>query len=441
MAKKNIAIIGSGLAGATIAGELVRSSSSVNVTVIEKGDANLHQPKVRFVGKSFGLNKTFNIGIGGTTQLWHCGYMPLMDRDYEKWDLDHSFIRRLKNQVAEVLQQRGISRAYFQSNETTSHVSTIAIDRECGPEHVPDEVNLLDHSELTRVDFEEKTLYVTRGKERLRLNYDILVFSCGGLGSPILMNKIFRTEKYGKNLTDHPMGTVGKVRVSTALRSFARVRKDERFNIATPLVFTDRVTGLSHAFYLRPCFNSTLREDISLRKTRLLNAVRNNDYLNAVRCLFDLDLIYELLHLKMGVSLSSKWHTIFVVCEQPSVNCNAVSAADDGLSVNWEITRAEIDALTRNLNSFLEEFSSEINQIKLVSEQDLENFLFSSAHYSGTCFVRTDSKAKDLFSIPGYADVFVCDASVIPSTGVSNTGLTIIALAKLLVEDILNQDD
>ena len=69
--KKCVVVIGSGLAGSLICNELVKNSS---VILLESGLKNsISYPKTAFIHKHFGPVKTFCIGGGGTTNIWHNG--------------------------------------------------------------------------------------------------------------------------------------------------------------------------------------------------------------------------------------------------------------------------------------------------------------------------------------------------------------------------------
>ena len=77
--KKNVVIIGAGLAGTLLCNELVENC---DVTLLEAGDKNgIKYPEVNFIQKPFAGVKTFCIGGGGTTNLWHNGLIPLNAED------------------------------------------------------------------------------------------------------------------------------------------------------------------------------------------------------------------------------------------------------------------------------------------------------------------------------------------------------------------------
>jgi predicted NAD/FAD-dependent oxidoreductase len=77
--KSKIIIIGSGLAGITIANELIKHC---DVTVIEKGPSEgVVLPKKRFLSKNFGVGPTYCNPVGGTTNLWHNGLIDLVVDD------------------------------------------------------------------------------------------------------------------------------------------------------------------------------------------------------------------------------------------------------------------------------------------------------------------------------------------------------------------------
>ena len=77
--KKNVVVIGAGLAGTLLCNELV---GQCNVTLLEVGDENgISCPDISFIRKQFAAVKTFCLGGGGTTNLWHNGLIPILPQD------------------------------------------------------------------------------------------------------------------------------------------------------------------------------------------------------------------------------------------------------------------------------------------------------------------------------------------------------------------------
>ena len=77
--KNKCLIIGSGLAGCTLAGALEKSH---DVLVLDAGPARgIAYPLLEFPKKRLGEVKTCALGRGGTTNLWHNGLIPLSAKD------------------------------------------------------------------------------------------------------------------------------------------------------------------------------------------------------------------------------------------------------------------------------------------------------------------------------------------------------------------------
>jgi hypothetical protein len=109
-----------------------------------------------------------------------------------------------------------------------------------------------------------------------------------------------------------------------------------------------------------------------------------------------------------------------------------VRAGEHGrIAVDWNISEAVDASIHRNLERLADYTESEL----ILPEGPLRDRLWSAAHHSGTCRIAPNEATgvvDEELRVHGTEHIYVCDGSVLPSTGASNTGLTIAALAHRL---------
>jgi nucleoside-diphosphate-sugar epimerase len=127
---------------------------------------------------------------------------------------------------------------------------------------------------------------------------------------------------------------------------------------------------------------------------------------------------------------------VLVVNEQEAMGQGRVRGTADGhLTVEWQISDAVEGALRRNLSRLADYTGADL----IVPDGSLRDRLWSAAHHSGTCRISPNAATgvvDENLRVHGTKHIYVCDGSVLPSTGASNTGLTIAALAHRLAEHL-----
>jgi choline dehydrogenase-like flavoprotein len=117
---KSVVVIGSGLAGSLICNELARDC---RVTLLEAGPRDrITYPEMAFVNKDFGVVKTFCIGGGGTTNLWHNGLMPL-----DPGDVDSGPFRDVLNEAGPYLDEAA-TRLFFKNKNYSAEYDALRSD-------------------------------------------------------------------------------------------------------------------------------------------------------------------------------------------------------------------------------------------------------------------------------------------------------------------------
>ena len=128
-----------------------------------------------------------------------------------------------------------------------------------------------------------------------------------------------------------------------------------------------------------------------------------------------------------------------MVAEQQSKNEKSVWKDFSGKSIDrkWHISEESINSYREALRKLISILNNRIKNVKIYS--NWENDIFSSSHHSGTARMsgsKNEGVCDENLRVFGYSNLFVCDGSVIPASGVANTGLTIAALSIKLADYI-----
>ena len=444
-----IAIIGSGLGGAVLADLL---AGRHDVTVFERGpNAPCLPPPAVMTSHRFGLYPSFAYGLGGTTNYWQGGLVELLEDEMgAAWPdaLTAELPRYYPGVVRQLYGESALQG--WRARERAEIVDGVLPTQLLYPRppfRAADSgflamARVLSGHRVERVEERAGGVDVASrtGGQYITEHFDRVVIAAGGLNSPlVLQNSGLGGPEVGQNFTDHPMGFVGKLRAAVPSEAFSRLRaKGALFAKSEAMLkVRDVETGLWSAFYLRAAFGSRLASDPYRRSFKFLaETSRAKKYLAAVPHLHDPDFVWQAVENQLRVVLPSSHAYVLVLNEQEATGQGTVRADDDGrLTVDWRVSDAVEGAIRRNLDRLAIYTGSEL----LFPEGSLRERLWSAAHHSGTCRISPDADTgvvdQDL-RVHGTQHVYVCDGSVLPSTGASNTGLTIAALAHRLAESL-----
>jgi choline dehydrogenase-like flavoprotein len=447
-----IAIIGSGLGGAVLADLL---AGHHEVTVFERGpNAPCPPQPAAMTSHPFGLYPSFAYGLGGTTNYWHGGLVEMLEGEMgAAWpDALKSELPRYYAGVVRHLYNNDQLRGW-QTREQAEFVDGV-LPTQLLYAHRPFRSansgfltmgRVLTGHRVERVEERAGGVDVVSraAGQQITEHFDRVVIAAGGLNSPvILQNAGLGGPEVGHNFTDHPMGFVAKLRAATPSDVFLRLRAKGALHSKSEamLKVRDAETGLWSAFYLRAAFGSRLASDPYSRSFKVLAQTNRVDkYLAALPQLHDPDFLWKAFESQLHIALPSSLAYVLVVNEQEAMGQGTVRADKDGrLEVDWRISDAVEGAIRRNLVRLAAHTGAEL----LLPDGSLRDRLWSGAHHSGTCRISPDADTgvvdRDL-RVHGTAHVYVCDGSVLPSTGASNTGLTIAALAHRLAERLRDE--
>ena len=418
--KPTIAIVGAGLAGGLLAEELGKWA---DVTVFERGRALATKPgRPISDGHPLGLYPSYGYGLGGTTNLWHGGLLAMHPKEYgEHWPdgMPNEIERYHRKMVQRLYGEEWLRswKALRADNEQSPPFLDVIIKPH--PRFRIREARCFSRADLRLgyhvqkvEDAGDKVILYVRGRGSTEpFVFDLAVISAGGVNSPLLLRRSnIGGENVGENITDHPIGFVAKM---------TRGSDPSRFNrLVYPLPDTepmlkiyDEKTSLWSAFYLRP--------------TRSTN-ITNDPYAASFETLGFFDRLGKKIS---GLLPYPGLHAYVVVfSEQEARGQGSVREdASGGIHVDWVVSDAVVSAIDRSLDKLADWLGGTLHRAG-----DIRNRLWCGAHHSGGCRIADDPKMGVVDSnlqVHGTKRIFVCDGSVLPSTGATNTGLTIGALA------------
>ena len=192
--------------------------------------------------------------------------------------------------------------------------------------------------------------------------------------------------------------------------------------------------GLQVSFQLRPAVKEGQREKVATMITQLRNNPLN--LLNYFRVLRHPDDLLDILSYRFGIRLPTRHYSLLMVAEQPRTPERAVSSEVDPISAqrwitrNWQLSAAYLSTLRNAITGFIAGLGNIVISSRVFANWDQS--LDTAAHHSGTA--RMSASASDGVCdrnarVHGMQNLFVADGSLLPGTGIANTGLTIAAAA------------
>lgn len=456
--RPRVAIVGAGLGGCVLAQALLDTH---DVTIVERGDGAVDMRYgVVDVGVPAALENHFGSGPGGSTQLWHNGLIEIEEEIFaSEWPLEKSALAAyyeeaflLLSGVPIALVRQSIAelrRRYAALGMPDAMLPGLFYPR--WPMNVWEAFRLEGRVNLVRGDvtgFEVgdhgdiASLTVTVAGQSRQIGADIFVMAAGGLGTPVLLQKLAALVALpalwhaGRHYEDHPTGFVGEVEVNVPLyRLWNYAAPGTGGNLRLPLVV--RRNGLHVSFQLRPAaaYHRASRRE---RVGSVLNELRRNPWnvANYFKLFSHWDDVLDILSFKFGIRLPTRHYTLLMAAQMPASDALSVWSEVDAQSGHevrkrhWQLTDAYRADLSAAITDVLALLGPVVSKARVFS--DWIQSISTGAHHSGTARMSAsaDSGVCDAHCrVHGLANLYVCDGSVIPSSGMANTGLTIGALA------------
>ncbi len=497
--KTDYCIIGSGIGASTLAYRL--ADQKKRFIIIEAGGINSTDRLVlpyENTGREFGLRRTHEHRIGGTSNLWHGVLAPLDLEDFQShpwiphsgWPIDYQDLYpyyqlaskllglenfnffNLSNLPPALKAQLGklpidynplISKIFQQPLPPTRFIKKIiditrkANDRHCIYHCVALELQSQNqNNEVTRLKVglqDGKTSYVYAKK---------FIICAGAIQTPRLLlnstnsiNCLKSNCNIGRFLLDHPMGNLCQVKFKYPQKYpiFSDIKYEKKIKIKAGLClnFSERkkLKLANHCFFLRPSFVEGISNKTEKLKLDLL-VLKSGDI--TVKKLWDIlrniNTIKQIVSYKMSLNTTFKYADLFFVTEQlPNPQSKiTLSFQKDSWGypiskINWQLTSQDFTSMSTWFD-LLQSKIFPVTHFNFTHTKKDVNWLetsSSAAHHCGTARMAeslqsgvVDNNLK-VFSI---ANLYICDASVLPTIGNANCGLTIAALSCRLADQL-----
>ena len=465
MTRPKAVIVGAGLGGCMLAHALLDSH---DVTIIERGATTI-DPRfpVVDVGMPARTEPNFGSGLGGSTQLWHNGLIEIDDAIFKAhWPLPKSELDRHYEQAFFQLSGVPQSRVREAIAELRQKYRDLGLPGEGlpglyyprWPLNIWDELKLKGRVALVEGDvtgFQRNgqgaiaALTVAANGQEQQVEGDVFVLSAGGLGTPVLLQKLASTvdlpalQHAGCHYEEHPMGFVGEVELTVPLYQLWNHHvPGTGGNLRLPLVVWHNGTPVS--FQLRPAA-TYYRDSRRERVGSVLNLLRQNPWnvFNYFKLLTHWDDVLDILSFKLNIRLPTKHYTLLMMAQQPPSGERSVwSEPDPATGKERRIRRWSFpEAYQQDLNAAVDAVLAQLGPVLKRARvfPDWLTTISTGAHHSGTARMShspalgvCDSDCR----VHGIANLYVCDGSVIPASGIANTGLTIGALALRLAQHL-----
>lgn len=444
--------------------------------------------------QDFKLNPSYNIGKGGTSQLWHNVLAPLDQEDFEEkswveysgWPISKSDLDPHYENVSEYFD---FNYDIFQKPDGFINydieIDRISVDREFFEYKVfvhPQDYLRTDR-EFEKLEEQYSSLKLEYGTVALRFidasfgrsileawdigsdlrklyKADKYVLCAGALNTPaILLNSDGFTSEFlpwlGKGLMDHPMGNFYQFRyknkISAKIYSGLPISKGINIKVALKLKANlRRKLGLANsAFYLRPSFSEgfndkteSLKNDLLTVRSKLLNF--QLPLKEALSLLGNINMVAQIIQYKTGYLSGHKLTDCMFVTEQRPNKESGIFLTEEknkygtyNTRINWVLSESDIEEVTLAYPYIKDKLMVGNDALPTYDPNQYSwiDRLASAAHHLGTVRMSysgdTGCVDKNL-KIHTSEDIYVCDGSVFATSGNANPTMTCMALGDRL---------
>jgi hypothetical protein len=461
--KPSVIVIGSGLGGSVFASKVLKT---YRVLLVELPDnVEPFQKRIVDISKPAVTNPHIGSGLGGTTKYWHNGLMEISEEVFEKkWPYKKNILDPYYQQAFELLSEIDYKKVQAKANELRVKLVNIGMPNNLLKKvlfYPLKRINIwkrlslesrveLINGEVVDLVYEDNKIagvLIKQDQNIISLKADYFVLAAGGIGTPILLQKLYSSfpqlqlEHAGFYYEDHPSAFIGQVELYRPIYKYWNYllkTNNLRGNIRIPLSFN--LDDLEISIQLRP----EAQIKIGAMKTKVvgvLSDLRNYPFnlKNYIKLITHIDEIYELLSFKFGIRLPTKKYSLLLVSEQAPSFHRAIFSNDGKIYRDWRIPKEYVNKINEETLNIFGSMPTVFKKIHIFDSW--EKNIFSSSHHSGTARIaKKNSKGvcDENARVQGVENLFVCDGSIIPASGVANTGLTIAALA-LKLGDYFNR--
>jgi hypothetical protein len=226
-----------------------------------------------------------------------------------------------------------------------------------------------------------------------------------------------------------------------------------RQHLKTGLVLTEEIQRFhrlpNHCFYLWPSFRNGIDDRFENLRRKLITARKNKlGVFDFVTLLSHPNTAYRILSYILPIEAYYRNADLFFLTEQIPNPQSRVSLSDEKdqygypiAKINWVVSNRDLDSVANYNRLALIALSTRKNRVSYAKKDaEINSTLTSAAHHLGTARMSTSPQTgvvdKNL-KVWGVNNLYVCDASVFPTSGNVNPALTICALAIRLADRLL----
>lgn len=436
--EKKIVVIGAGLSGLVVANKLAQNNE-YSVTVLEKGALNSPINDDRYYrGQSPNLSFTRAQGIGGTSNYWHSGLLKMPKS--VSWAYNMLYKSGWYTQATNLVDCKfpQTEKSDIQHNEYDYIYYPVKRYRAIPKQSVC----VMSGVDGIKIDAHNSNIGFNISGTVHCLDFDILILAAGGIGTPLLLQEEFHRDQFqhspiGKNLTDHISSNPMKIR----LKKLSWIRFSSIFYkgiIRKGHIYKDPKSGLNHIIYLRPAINLLLRSHSQALKRLLIGFwATPNKIQSLLKLASSIDMLLEIIANKLPMPIPTRYLSVSIVSEQESKNSNSVSFDGEKKNIVWNFSDVERKSVISACHWFISNSGLSIDGVSIANPQEIE--FTGCCHHSGTASFGDDRSCNVVdksLKMYGHDNIYICDGSVLPDTSYANTGLTLIALALRLAEEV-----
>lgn len=495
---RRICIIGTGMGGGSF---ITRYAGKRDDCVVVEAGSAVENTAINYesIGRDFGLGTTRVIALGGTSNIWKglCGLLDPIDFESRPW-IPHSGwpidLEDLKPYLAEAGKMLGLPEfSYFSPLKSHRELTTFCNDIDFDRQYLSHKFFIhkrppLNFKDAIRTRFKnaENLLLMNatavevvmnsagnlvrkvivrdpRGRQ-VDIYAECFVIAAGALETPRLLLNSRRwgnpgadhsSANIGRFLMDHPMGSLSQVKLERLLKAplFHSLNIGPRQHIKTGLVLKENLQCEhrlpNHCFHLWPSFLEGIDDSFeNLRRKLITSPLRSlgmNDFLTLAS---HPNTIYRILSYFLPVEAYYRNADLFFVTEQIPNPQSRVSLSEKKDRFGYPVARVKWMLSNQDLASIADYNQLALNALTVRAHSlshskepsEFSKILTSAAHHLGTARMssRPENGVVDRnLKVWGVHNLFISDASVFPTSGNVNPGMTICALAIRLADHLL----
>lgn len=489
-AKYDIVIVGAGIAGLTLARNLVINDKN-KILLIEAGGLkyNYQTNKDSYaISKFLGNWPVKNYSsyfsrlriLGGNSHVWGGWCMELDDYDFannEVWKYHEKELKKHYKKAYKILniEKQEIEDSTLDFKELIPYSINIASGnfvKESLEDLIKNpKIDVVLNTKLSKINFDQShvasIMVKNKNNDITNIELNKLVLSTGGIETTkILLDQLpskFQSPSLGKYFMEHPQIQIGRL-----------ITKDKKFikyinDFSPPTIkhlFDDKLelTSKKHFSGFRNK-NSTSRNYFVLRTSnvyqsrslyRLRHIILTRSLFSTGKIKFNdiwsliSDIVDMFLKKIQNVFNKHKSFSIVVHLEQFPHEGNSISFDENSnLVLKWQLKDSDIKNFKDTLNEITNIFNKR-NESKIIIHKDfigddvsmvryLSENLFGIGHHMGSTKMGLNKKTSvcDLdFKVHEISNLYLNTSSIFPTGGIANPTLTLLALSSMLAEKL-----